>query len=237
MTNHAGDSRLLCAQTMPRCAPGMTSPTSRNSIHDPHRRRRLPARDQHLRADQGGLRRLPAWRRLAGDVRKARTCSQAMRGINVGARRLRRARRKLTAGSWCRRSGARATPSAHVTEDAYERVARETARRHRRPRWPARRGLSRPARRDGRRTSRRRRRRNPRARAPGDRQRHAAGRQPRSARQHHAGNGRACRRADRLPHLSACRHGRHRPRLRANIWRCCSTASRNSQRRSGNCRS
>ena len=62
-----------------------------------------------------------------------------------------------------------------------------------------------------------------RARARGDRQGPAAGRQPRPARQCHAGDGRACRRADRLPHLSACRHGRHRPRRRANIWRCCST--------------
>ena len=49
----------------------------------------------------------------------------------------------------------------------------------------------------------------------------AAGRQPRPARQRHARNGRACGRADRLPHLSARRHGRHRPRLRASISRCC----------------
>ena len=38
--------------------------------------------------------------------------------------------------------------------------------------------------------------------------------EPRSARQCHAGNGRACRCVDRLSHLSPCRHGRHRARLR-----------------------
>ena len=40
----------------------------------------------------------------------------------------------------------------------------------------------------------------------------AAGGQPRSARQCDARDGGACGCADRLPHLSACRHGRHRPR-------------------------
>ena len=42
----------------------------------------------------------------------------------------------------------------------------------------------------------------------------AAGGQPRPARQCDARNGGTCGRADRLPHLSACRHGRHRPRRR-----------------------
>ena len=76
-----------------------------------------------------------------------------------------------------------------------------------------------------------------RACAPGDRQGSAAGGQPRSARQRDARDGGACGRTDRLSHLSACRHGRHRPRLAPNIWRCCSAPGRNSPRRSGSCRS
>ncbi len=36
-------------------------------LNDPHRRRRLPARDQHLRADEGDLRCLSPWRQLAAD--------------------------------------------------------------------------------------------------------------------------------------------------------------------------
>ena len=136
------------------------------------------------------------------------------------ARRLRRRPPKPAAGNWSRPSACGASPSAHVTRDAFERIAKANGRRHRRG-GRARRRLSRPARRDGHRTSRRRRRRNPRARAPGDRQRPSAGRQPRPARQRHARNGRACGRADRLSHLSACRHGRHRPRRPQDISRCC----------------
>ena len=131
---------------------------------------------------------------------------------------------------------AAATPCAHVTRDAYERIAKEMIDGIASA-GPARRRLSRPARRHGRGTFRRWRRRNPAPRAAGDRQGLAAGGQPRSARQCDAGNGRACRRTDRLSHLSACRHGRHRPRLPPNIWRCCSAPGRNLQRRSGNCRS
>ena len=120
---------------------------------------------------------------------------------------------KPTAGTLVPTIACGASPSAHVTKDAFERIVTAmidgiAARR------PARCGLSRPARRDGDRAFRRRRRRDSGARAQGDRHGPAAGRQPRSACQRDARDGRACRRADRLPHLSACRHGRHRPRLR-----------------------
>lgn len=54
----------------------------------------------------------------------------------------------------------------------------------------------------------------PGARAPRHRLGCSAGRKPRPPRQCHAGDDGTCGRADRLPHLSACRHGRDWPRLR-----------------------
>ena len=50
-------------------------------------------------------------------------------------------------------------------------------------------------------------------------------------------DGRARGRADRLPHLSACRHGRHRPRRGKASRAAAADQSSASQRRSGNCRS
>ena len=47
----------------------------------------------------------------------------------------------------------------------------------------------------------------------------------------------ACRRADRLPHLSACRHGRHRPRRRETSRAAAAHQAALWQRRSGSCRS
>src|SRR5204862_3056578 len=45
----------------------VTQNKTSETIDAPYRRWRLPARDQYLRADEGELRRLRAWRRLAGD--------------------------------------------------------------------------------------------------------------------------------------------------------------------------
>ncbi len=161
---------------------------------------------------------------------------KTMRNINVGLAGFIEEAEHQRLGAGADHLLPRASPSAHVTEDAYERIVKVMV--------------------DGIKTA------GPldavyldlhgamvtehlddgegeilRARARGDRQGSAAGRQPRSARQCHAANGRACRRADRLSHLSAYRHGRHRPRRRATSGAAAAHRSSASPRRSGNCRS
>ena len=153
-----------------------------------------------------------AWRRLAARWRLAPMCSGRC-ATSMSASPALSTRPKPKAGSWSRRSSAAASPSAHVTKDAYERIAKVMVD-----------GIAAAGALDavyldlhgamvaehlddgeGEILA---------PRAPRDRQRAAAGRQPRPARQCHARDGRARRRADRLPHLSACRHGRYRPRRR-----------------------
>ena len=74
-------------------------------------------------------------------------------------------------------------------------------------------------------------------RAQGDRQGPAAGRKPRPPRQCLARDDGACGCADRLPHLPSRRHGRHRPRLRKTSRADAEDEGSVLQKRSGNCRS
>src|ERR1700730_13729438 len=67
-------------------------------IDDPHRRWRLPARDQYFRADQGDLWRLRAWRRLAVDG-AWRGCAQDHAQHQCRAVRLRRSGRDQSLGT------------------------------------------------------------------------------------------------------------------------------------------
>ncbi len=137
---------------------------------------------------------------------------EKMRNINVGIAGFIPAAEalgwELVPTIWCA-----ASPSAHVTRDAYERVAKAIVD-----------GVTAAGAIDavyldlhgamvaehiddgeGEIIARVRR---------GDRHGFAAGGQPRSARQCDAANGRTIGCADRLSHLSAYRHGRHRPRRR-----------------------
>ncbi|MGY4293932.1 hypothetical protein ACVWXN_002027 [Bradyrhizobium sp. i1.4.4] len=197
----------------PASKPRLTSRTFKRwtRINDTYRRRRLPARDQHVRPDEGDFRGLPAWRRLAGhDGRRRRIEGDAPHQCRP--RRLRRQRRSERlephSDDRLRRKSVGARHQGRL------RAYREGDGRRYRRRRPARCGLSRSAWRDGDRASRRRRRRDFGARAPRHRQGRSARCQPRPARQRHARDDGTRGRADRLPHLSACRHGRDRPRLR-----------------------
>ena len=169
-----------------------------------HRRRRFPARDQHLRAVEGGLRRVRARRRLAAADLRRRDRAAPCRRQHSRRRRDRRAARPRAPHGRTRLGRRVAVGARHA------RRLRAHRRRHAStPRCggPGRRRLPRPARRDGHRAPRRRRRRVARARARHRRTARADRRQPRPARQRHARDDRALRRPGRLPHLSARRHG------------------------------
>ena len=161
----------------------------------------------------------------------SRSCAASMSASPASSRRP-----KPMAGSWSRRSSAAASPSAHVTKDAFERVMKEMVD-----------GIAAAGPIDAvyldlhgamvTEHLRRRRRRNACPRAQGDRQGPAAGREPRPPCQCLARDDGACGCAHCLPHLSPRRHGRHRPRL-------CKTSRADAedegsvlQKRSGNCRS
>ncbi len=132
----------------------------------------------------------------------------AVEGANIpaaGAIEALRARGHTLVGT----AWAAASPSAHVTAEAFERIAGKLIE-NLVAAAPRRRRLSRPARRHGDGELRRRRRR---AAAAGARRRRAGragGREPRSACQRHARHGCLRRRPRRLPNVSARRHGASR---------------------------
>ena len=136
--------------------------------HGAHRNRRLPARDQYLRpfrADYAAFEAGGGWPGVQyGDALFA-----AVEGANIPAagaiQALRAQGHRLVGTAW-----AAASPSAHVTSEAFERIAGELVARSE-GRAAARRRVSRPARRHGDRSVRRRRRRAaaPRARGGGPR--------------------------------------------------------------------
>ena len=190
-----------------------------------HRGRRIPARDQHVRAVEGGLRRVRARRRLAAaDLRRRDRAARSPAPTSPPPARSPRCTppgTRTVGLAW----GA-ASPSAHVTRDAFERIVGDML---------ARLAAAGPV--DGvyldlhgamvtehlddgegellaRVRARRR-------AARADR------REPRPARQRHARDDRALRRPRRVPHLSARRHGGDR---RARGARCSTARSRRASR-------
>ncbi len=190
----------LQASATPRSLPSTTR------HRDAHPRRRLPARDQHLRAIQSRLGSVPVRRRLPG---QHAWCGDAgAHGPDLAADgrfhpRRTRARLDAAAVDLGRCDTLRPCHARRL------RAHRYSADRRCPPRW-FRRRLPGSARRRGGRTCRRRRRRIAAATARCRRRADAHRRQPRPACQRDGTHAAPRQRDDGLPHLPACGHGRNR---------------------------
>ena len=176
----------------------------RGGRHGADRRRRVSARDQHLRVHRGDLRRFRDARRLAGpdaragDVRRGGGPEPGAGGLHPGGPGRSPRSRSPAVGL-----GGTLGPRRPGRLRTHRRRDRGGPRAPR----PLRRGLSRSPRRHGRRTRRGRRGGDSGAGPPRRRPRPSRGRHPGPSRQRHGAHGGAGVRHVDLPHLSPCRHG------------------------------